>query len=135
MPHFPGANLLGTTVKDNLRWAQFDHSTQLVTALQDSLGRWVVTPEERTVQRATETGIHMSATVPDQTARAGTPVHAWRMLGLVDSDGSPTRRGVIFSYFQHGEGLASQPRWKTNPILWTNWPFTWPTSDLTVAWR
>lgn len=54
---------------------------QLVTALQDSLGRWVVTPEERTVQRATETGIHMSATVPDQTARAGTPVHAWRMLG------------------------------------------------------
>lgn len=104
--HFPGTNLLGTQVKDNLLWAQFDYSTQLVTALQDSLGRWVVTPEERTVQRATETGIQMNTAVPDQTTRPGTPVHAWRTLGLVDSDGSPTRRGVIFSYFQHGEGLA-----------------------------
>lgn len=104
--HFPGTNLLGTQVKDNLLWAQFDYSTQLVTALQDSLGRWVVTPEERTVQRTTETGFQMNSTVPDQTARPGTPVHAWRTLGLVDSDGSPTRRGVIFSYFQHGEGLA-----------------------------
>ena len=31
---------------------------------------------------------------------------AWRELGLIDTDGTPTRRGVIFSFFQHGEGLA-----------------------------
>jgi superfamily II DNA/RNA helicase len=34
------------------------------------------------------------------------PAHAWRLLGLIEPDGRPTRRGVIFSYFQHGEGLA-----------------------------
>jgi hypothetical protein len=34
------------------------------------------------------------------------PAHAWRLLGLIEPDGRPTRRGIIFSYFQHGEGLA-----------------------------
>jgi hypothetical protein len=32
--------------------------------------------------------------------------HAWRRLGLIEPNGIPTRRGVIFSYFHHGEGLA-----------------------------
>jgi len=31
---------------------------------------------------------------------------AWRELGLVDRNGTPTRRGILFSFFQHGEGLA-----------------------------
>ncbi len=34
------------------------------------------------------------------------PAFAWRRLGLVERDGTPTRRGVIFSFFQAGEGLA-----------------------------
>lgn len=34
------------------------------------------------------------------------PAHAWRRLGLIEADGRPTRRGIIFSFFQHGEGLA-----------------------------
>jgi hypothetical protein len=34
------------------------------------------------------------------------PAHAWRRLGLVDEHGVPTRRGVIFSFFNSGEGLA-----------------------------
>lgn len=34
------------------------------------------------------------------------PAHAWRQLGLVERDGTPTRRGIIFSFFNHGEGLA-----------------------------
>lgn len=34
------------------------------------------------------------------------PAHDWRRLGLVEPDGRPTRRGVIFSFFHHGEGLA-----------------------------
>jgi len=32
--------------------------------------------------------------------------HAWRRLGLIEPNGIPTRRGTIFSYFHHGEGLA-----------------------------
>jgi hypothetical protein len=34
------------------------------------------------------------------------PAYAWRRLGLVQEDGTPTRRGVVFSFFQGGEGLA-----------------------------
>ncbi len=30
----------------------------------------------------------------------------WRRLGLVGKDGTPSRRGIVFSFFHHGEGLA-----------------------------
>ena len=34
------------------------------------------------------------------------PAYAWRQLGLIDVAGEPTQRGIIFSFFQRGEGLA-----------------------------
>ena len=34
------------------------------------------------------------------------PAHSWRRLGLIERDGTPTRRGIVCSFFQHGEGLA-----------------------------
>jgi hypothetical protein len=34
------------------------------------------------------------------------PAYAWRKLGLITPDGTPTVRGIIFSFFHHGEGLA-----------------------------
>jgi len=37
---------------------------------------------------------------------ANSPAYAWRTLELIEKDGTPTRRGVIFSFFQAGEGLA-----------------------------
>jgi len=37
---------------------------------------------------------------------ANSPGMAWRELGLIDANGLPTRRGILFSFFQHGEGLA-----------------------------
>ncbi len=30
----------------------------------------------------------------------------WRKLGLISEGGTPTRRGILFSFFQQGEGLA-----------------------------
>ncbi len=35
-----------------------------------------------------------------------TPALLWRQLGLVEKSGEPTRRGVIASFFNQGEGLA-----------------------------
>jgi superfamily II DNA/RNA helicase len=35
-----------------------------------------------------------------------TPAFAWRQLGLIDKAGKPTRRGILFSFFNQGEGLA-----------------------------
>ncbi len=37
---------------------------------------------------------------------AVTPALLWRQLGLVKKSGEPTRRGVIASFFNQGEGLA-----------------------------
>ena len=43
----------------------------------------------------------------DQTVEiVASPAYAWRRLGLVEPDGTPTRRGVVFGFFQAGEGLA-----------------------------
>ena len=43
----------------------------------------------------------------DQTVEiVASPAFAWRRLGLVEPDGTPTRRGVVFGFFQGGEGLA-----------------------------
>src|SRR4030095_13512360 len=36
-----------------------------------------------------------------------TPAWAWRKLGLIEPDGRPTRRGIVFSFFLHGEGVAA----------------------------
>jgi hypothetical protein len=40
------------------------------------------------------------------TVITNSPAYAWRQLGLVTDDGTPTRRGILFSFFQAGEGLA-----------------------------
>jgi hypothetical protein len=37
---------------------------------------------------------------------SASPAFAWRQLGLIDERGVPTRRGIIFSFFNQGEGLA-----------------------------
>jgi superfamily II DNA/RNA helicase len=37
---------------------------------------------------------------------AVSPAFAWRRLGLVAPDGAPTTRGILFSFFNNGEGLA-----------------------------
>ncbi len=37
---------------------------------------------------------------------AATPAWHWRRLDLINPDGKPTRRGILFSFFHHGEGLA-----------------------------
>ena len=37
---------------------------------------------------------------------ANSPAFAWRRLGLVEPDGTPTQRGILFSFFNNGEGLA-----------------------------
>src|SRR4029453_9401794 len=39
-------------------------------------------------------------------AIVNSPTYAWRHLGLVQPAGTPTQRGMIFSFFHGGEGLA-----------------------------
>lgn len=98
---------IGTVTKENLVFACFDLSPVEVMAYEDSHGRLLFRPQERSIVVRNETGVHMPETITtDREPRPGSPIHAWRTLGLIDADGVPTRRGEIFSFFQHGEGLA-----------------------------
>jgi hypothetical protein len=98
---------IGTVVKENLVFACFDLAPVEVMAYEDSHGRLLFRPQERSIVVKNETGIHTpEASTTDREPRPGSPIHAWRTLGLIDADGVPTRRGEIFSFFQHGEGLA-----------------------------
>jgi hypothetical protein len=98
---------IGTVAKENLVFAGFDLSPVEVMAYEDSHGRLLFAPQERSIVVRNETGVHMPETVTtDREPRPGSPIHAWRSLGLIDAEGAPTRRGEIFSFFQHGEGLA-----------------------------
>jgi hypothetical protein len=98
----------GTIAKENLVFACFDLSPVEVLAYEDSQQRLLLAPRERSIVVQNETGIHAPQTAASdrREPRFGSPIHAWRTLGLIDADGVPTRRGEIFSFFQHGEGLA-----------------------------
>ncbi|MCX6837889.1 MAG: DEAD/DEAH box helicase [Verrucomicrobia bacterium] len=98
---------IGTVTKENLVFACFDLSPVEVMAYADSHGRLLFAPQERSIVVRNETGVHTPETATtDREPRPGSPIHAWRTLGLIDAEGAPTRRGEIFSFFQHGEGLA-----------------------------
>jgi hypothetical protein len=82
-----------------------DFSPHHVAAHRDTLGRALVNPPLR------EAPPPCCATCPEaQWCRSveitTTPAWMWRKLGLIESDGRPTRRGIVFSFFHHGEGLA-----------------------------
>jgi len=102
---------IGTVQKENLVFACFDLSPVEVMAYEDSHQRLLFAPQERGIVVRNETGVHHEDEThrgenSDREPRVGSPIHAWRTLGLIDAQGVPTRRGEIFSFFQHGEGLA-----------------------------
>jgi hypothetical protein len=98
---------IGTVEKESLVFACFDLSPVEVMAYEDGHGKLLFAPQERSIVVKNETGVHTPEThTTDCEPRGGSPIHSWRTLGLIDADGVPTRRGEIFSFFQHGEGLA-----------------------------
>lgn len=96
----------------SLEWAgdrlqlRCDLSQRPVEAIRDRFGRCLIDPPVRLGAVESETSIHhpdedrLVEPVPDS------PLHAWRVLGLIDETMVPTRRGSVFCMFQHGEGLA-----------------------------
>ena len=76
-----------------------------VNAYIDSAGKALIDPPEREnlpdVCRICDQLEHDKA-----VAIVNSPTYAWRYLGLVGLEGRPTTRGIIFSFFHGGEGLA-----------------------------
>ena len=105
IPELTRGEVAGIVTRGDTIYARIDFSALQIAALVDSRGCALLDPPEREalplVCRACPELQH------DLTAViTNSPAYAWRQLGLVTEDGTPTRRGVLFSFFQAGEGLA-----------------------------
>ncbi len=86
--------------------AQMSYADVPVTAWRDAHGAMLVDPPQRRELppccRACPELERYCAKIEITASSA----FLWRRLGLVEIDGTPTRRGIVFSFFHHGEGLA-----------------------------
>lgn len=84
--------------------ACLDYSEAKIHAYKDLLGKALLNPVERTreIRGSTLTQEQGRATY----CNAQSIAEQWYSLGLIDRSARPTRRGMIFSFFNHGEGLA-----------------------------
>ncbi len=105
IPELTGGIIADIVTRGDTIYARIDFSEVQTSAVVDSRGCALVDPPEREgiplVCRACSELQHDLTTVITNS-----PAYAWRQLGLVAEDGTPTRRGTLFSFFQAGEGLA-----------------------------
>lgn len=105
VPDVTGGEINGIVTHGRTICAQVDFSGVQVQAVVDSTGRALLDPPEREAipvvcRDCSELQHDLTTTITNS------PAYAWRQLGLVTNDGTPTRRGILFSFFQAGEGLA-----------------------------
>ena len=106
IPEWSGGGLLDEIVRrGNAISARIDFSQVKIPAVRDSLGKALFDPPQR---EALPVPCRACPQLEyDQTVEiVASPAYAWRRLGLVEPDGTPTRRGIVFGFFQAGEGLA-----------------------------
>lgn len=85
--------------------ARLDYSRVERPARRDSLGKLLLDPPARDTVPFPCRGCP-EREYCESVEIVSSPAYAWRSLGLTDRDGIPTRRGIIFGFFNHGEGLA-----------------------------
>ncbi len=86
-------------------FVQLDYGSLRLKAWRDAAGRFLLDPPTRKILPPPCAGCVQQSwceTAPITRSAAA----AWRELELTLADGTPTRRGILFSFFQHGEGLA-----------------------------
>jgi superfamily II DNA/RNA helicase len=93
------------SVREGMVFGRFRFDDFPVTGYRDSHGRVLENPETRRAYPAVCQSCTLRADC-EALELSVSPALAWRQLGLVDQKGVPTRRGIIFSFFNQGEGLA-----------------------------
>lgn len=84
--------------------ARLDYRAAETITQVDSQQRGLISAPERTVYH--EANLQLpEENQPTPNNKARTAADAWYQLGLIDVHGHPTRRGIIFSFFNYGEGL------------------------------
>ena len=102
---FAAGEIAEIVTRGDTIYARIDFSAVEVSAFIDSRGSALLDPPEREAiplvcRACSELQRDLTAIITNS------PAYAWRQLGLVAENGTPTRRGVVFSFFQAGEGLA-----------------------------
>jgi superfamily II DNA/RNA helicase len=105
IPEFTGGAVAQTVTRGDTIYARIDFSEVQITAITDSHGVALLDPPEREAiplvcRQCSELEHDLTVVITNS------PAYAWRQLGLVLEDGKPTRRGILFSFFHAGEGLA-----------------------------
>lgn len=84
--------------------AYLNYSQAEMHAYRDLQGKALLNPKERDREIP---GAHDSSGQPPQRSGSARSVaEQWFQLGLIDQQARPTRRGILFSFFNHGEGLS-----------------------------
>ncbi|MBS0659497.1 MAG: DEAD/DEAH box helicase [Verrucomicrobia bacterium] len=117
-----GGVFRGLVQRSNVLYAQADLSAFPVQARVDRHGVALVDPPLRQ-NHPVECGPCPRRAHCTQADAGMTPALAWRKLGLIEPDGTPTTRGVIFSWFHRGEGLAiaaalEEPTYKVEDLVY-----------------
>lgn len=105
LPALTGGSPCAVIPRGDQLFVQISYGAVLHKTFKDSAGRALLDPPQRRIAPTVCEGCSerpWCETVPIAESAA----MAWRTLGLVDTEGNPTRRGIVFSFFQHGEGLA-----------------------------
>jgi superfamily II DNA/RNA helicase len=77
-----------------------------VLGWKDARGKILLNPPLRKTTRVFDSPFREKKQEDLESLSALSPAEVWAKLGLIDSMGVPTQRGVIFSFFSRGEGLA-----------------------------
>ena len=105
LPEVTGGQVAEIVTRGKTISARLHFGGVQVTAVVDSLGVALLDPLEREAiplvcRQCSELEHDLTLVITNS------PAYAWRQLGLVSENGTPTRRGILFSFFHAGEGLA-----------------------------
>jgi superfamily II DNA/RNA helicase len=100
-----GGQLWDLAHREKLVVARFRFDDLPARGYLDEFDRWLADPQTKRDYPEICRGCVFRAECEEMELSV-TPAYAWRRLGLIDESGRPTQRGILFSFFNHGEGLA-----------------------------
>ena len=106
LPELTGGALATLVPHGEQLSARLTYDHRPVSAWRDSHGAALLAPPERRELPIPCRTCPELATFCSTVEIAQLPASVWHRFGLIDGQGHPTRRGIVFSFFHHGEGLA-----------------------------
>ncbi|MEK9783172.1 MAG: DEAD/DEAH box helicase [Opitutales bacterium] len=101
-----GGELVEFVDRGKVLSARLSYENAQTLGWKDSRGRFLLNPKLRKTFKSFDSPFDESSDQGRDNLSMISPLEAWYVLGLVDSQARPTNRGRIFSQFSRGEGLA-----------------------------